>query len=231
MVKRIYIISGLDNSGKDTVINYLTQILYKINSVNKPYFSVIQTHALKPVYITKKIAARDTELNGYFIQYKQSLINNLHALFYNDIDYLIFNRFYTEEFIYGQLYRGRSEYACARLIEITFNLIIGWLIENEKVTGVRNRQEAHGWMRKNIIFIKTDCPSSFLVKNDDNESLSGNNLALIDKEQEIFNKYIDILRKLGLTVINLQTTKKDKRGNTVWLDKETELKEAIQLII
>lgn len=231
MKKRIYIVSGLDNSGKDTVINYLTQILYKRNSVNKPYFSVIKTHALKPFYRTKEIEARDNELNEYFIQYKQSLTNNLRSLFYNDIDYLIFNRFYTEEFIYGQLYRGRSEYACARLIEITINSIIGWLIENGNVTGVRNRQEAHDWVTQNIIYIKTDCQSSFLVKNDDGASQSGNKLDLINKEQELFNKYIDVLRKSGLNVINFQPTKTDKDGNTVWLDKETELKEAIRLII
>lgn len=231
MKKRIYIVSGLDNSGKDTVINYLTQILYKRNSVNKPYFSVIKTHALKPFYRTKEIEVRDNELNEYFIQYKQSLTNNLRSLFYNDIDYLIFNRFYTEEFIYGQLYRGRSEYACTRLIEITINLIIGWLIENGTVTGVRNRQEAHAWVTQNIIYIKTDCQSSFLVKNDDGASQSSNKLALINKEQELFNKYIDVLRKSGLTVINFQPTKTDKHGNTVWLDKETELKEAIRLII
>lgn len=231
MEKRIYIISGLDNSGKDTVINYLTKILYKRNSVNKPYFSVIQTHSLKPVYRTKEIENRDKELNDYFIQYKQSLINNLYALFYNCIDYLIFNRFYTEEFIYGQLYRGRSEDACVRLIEITINLIIGWLIENANVTGVRNRQEARSWIAQNIIYIKTDCPSSFLVKNDDGDSQSDNHLDLINKEQELFNKYIDVLRKSGLTVINLPTSKTDDQGNTVWVDKETELKEAIKLII
>lgn len=233
MNKKIYIFSGLDNSGKDTAIGVLSDLLYNRHKDDNVYSSILNVHCLRPVYGSGKEQEADTDLSGYFSQYKESLIAQLSTLFNNNIDYIIFNRFYLEEFVYGQLYRDRSESACKGLITATINLIINWLIENWEITGIMDKEAGMKWIEDNILYIKTDCPTEFLIQNDDGLSQSFNDADEIDKEQELFNNYIDILKNTyNIHTVKLKTAKPDPNGNGfIWANKEAELKVAFTFIV
>lgn len=231
MNKRIYIVSGLDNTGKDTIIGILEKLLYNKQYNKSTQYSVLNVHALKPLYNTDIDLENDIDLQDYFQQYYKTLQSYITAILKNDIDVLVFNRFYTEEYIYGQLYRCRTEDNCRHLIDFTIKCIIDCLIDNYIYSGVGTYEEAYKWIKENIVYIKTVCPSEFLIQQDDGLSQSKNNIDYINKEQELFNNYIDILKESGFTTIKIKTTKADQNNGIVWTDKEAELKEAISLLI
>lgn len=231
MNKRIYIVSGLDNTGKDTIIDILEKLLYNKQYNKSTQYSVLNVHALKPLYKTDAEQRKDTDLQDYFQQYYKALQSYIEVILKNDIDVLIFNRFYTEEYIYGQLYRCRTEDNCRHLIDFTIKCIIDCLIDNSIYSGVETYEEAYKWIKENIVYIKTVCHSEFLIRQDDGLSQSKNNIDYINKEQDLFNNYIDILKESGFTTIKIKTTKVDRYNNIVWADKESELKEVISLLI
>lgn len=89
-MKQLIIIEGNDNSGKDTLINYLT----------KHFQNSIVYHSIAPSSSDFECAAK--EQYNFFIKLIDSLMFDNHET-------IIFNRAWQGEYVYGTLYRGRTK--------------------------------------------------------------------------------------------------------------------------
>ena len=147
---KVIIIEGPDNCGKDTLISKILEYF--------PTTTLI--HCSKP--ISKKYSSIEQDLLF------ETYVNNVCEKKYNT-HLILFNRGFHGEFVYGQLYRKRTESEINKMI---YNL------ENK-------------FVEKNIDIKYIQLLSSniqLLVKNEDGKSLSSGNIKKIELECELFKK-------------------------------------------
>lgn len=154
---KIVIIEGPDNSGKNTLINW---ILDNFNEV-------------KVVHCDKPKSKEDpfTEQKTTFLKLaNEAIVDYLK----DDVDVLIFNRFYQGEYVYGQLYRNGDR---GEILKMIHN------IESYLKNNIDD---------KDIFYVQLDCESAQLLhNNDDGKSLSKNDYSLICKEIVLFRHVYD----------------------------------------
>ena len=99
MVTKLIIVDGMDNTGKSTLIARLTKVLESLSN------TTITIHSQKP---PKDIAPEDT--SAYQHKYYLDLINMLATLkSERKYDYIILDRGWISEYVYGPLYRNRGK--------------------------------------------------------------------------------------------------------------------------
>ena len=99
MVTKLIIVDGMDNTGKSTLIARLTKVLESLGN------TTITIHSQKP---PKDIAPEDTA--AYQHKYYLDLINMLATLkSERKYDYIILDRGWISEYVYGPLYRNRDK--------------------------------------------------------------------------------------------------------------------------
>ena len=162
----LVIIEGTDNSGKDTLIRNLKNY-YKDILVDEVHFS-------RPRSRDNKNAA--LEQNDLFIAYANMI---------NDVDnrFIVFNRAWYGEYIYGTLYRERTKEDVEEIVK-----------KCEKIIDNDNN---------NVTFIQLYGDSDFLEKNDDGQSLSEGKREMIEEEKNLFMEIFDkstIKKKLKINV-------------------------------
>ena len=163
----LVIIEGTDNSGKDTLIRNL------INYYNNE--QIDQVHFSRPRSRDNKNAA--LEQNESFIAYA-NMINEV------DNRFIIFNRAWYGEYIYGTLYRGRTKEDVEEIVKKCEEIIL------------KNPNNE-------VVFIQLYGDSDFLEKNDDGQSLSEGKSDLIEEEKNLFMEIFDksiINKKLAINV-------------------------------
>lgn len=183
----LVIIEGTDNSGKDTLINNLIDY-YKNEEIDVVHFS-------KPKSTNNKDAA--LEQNESFLSYA-NMLNEL------DNRFIIFNRAWYGEYIYGTMYRDRTREDVENIIRKCEDVILS-NPDNE------------------VIFIQLYGDAKFLEKNDDGQSLSEGKANLIEKEKELFMEIFEksiIPKKLAICVT--------KDGN--FISQKTILHKVVELI-
>ena len=164
---KIIIIEGPDNTGKNTLI----QNIIDNNKVVK------LVHCDKPV-----------SNDPFEEQYK---LFSLHA--YNaiqdsrndDIDVIVFNRYYQGEYVYGQMYRNGDPDKIKKMV---------FEIENYLINNIG---------KDNIYYVQlTSTSANLLKRNDDGKSLSGADIEKMKKEIDLFNEIYDfsILNKHKITI-------------------------------
>ena len=159
MKTKLIIVEGMDNTGKSTLIDRLDYVL-----------SNTENCAVKIIHLTKppKDIPED-EIVSYMNTYYDSIIEQLLSpQFYNMYNYIILDRGYISEFVYGPMYRNRNE------LDITVNN----LIYEKKLINI---------YKGNICLILLNSETNgFLINHDDDNSLSNVNDELLIKEREKF---------------------------------------------
>lgn len=159
MKTKLIIVEGMDNTGKSTLIDRLDYVL-----------SNTENCAVKIIHLTKppKDIPED-EIVSYMNTYYDSIIEQLLSpQFYNMYNYIILDRGYISEFVYGPMYRNRNE------LDITVNNLI---YEKKLINTYKG----------NICLILLNSETNgFLINHDDDNSLSNVNDELLIKEREKF---------------------------------------------
>lgn len=160
---KLIIIDGMDNTGKSTLITRIQNILSKLSYRN------IVIHSEKP---PKNILSENTSeyQHNYYIDLMEKLTSLKRSSMY---DFIILDRGWISEYVYGQMYRNRDGK------EITEDNIILDL-ESMKVFGTTN-----------VYLIMLYASSQFLKKNEDGNSLSNCSTDLLKKEETLFSNGYD----------------------------------------
>ena len=164
MVTKLIIVDGMDNTGKSTLIARLTKVLESLGN------TTITIHSQKP---PKDIAPEDT--SAYQHKYYLDLINMLATLkSERKYDYIILDRGWISEYVYGPLYRNRSK---QEIVED--NIVL-----DKKVLSLFN-------MPSDVYLIMLLGSTKFLLSKEDGKSLSDNDENLIELERTEFEKGYD----------------------------------------
>ena len=164
MVTKLIIVDGMDNTGKSTLIARLTKVLESLDN------TTITIHSQKP---PKDIAPEDT--SAYQHKYYLDLINMLTTLkSERKYDYIILDRGWISEYVYGPLYRNR----CKQEI-VEDNIVL-----DKKVLSLFN-------MPSDVYLIMLLGSTKFLLSREDGKSLSDNDEDLIELERTEFEKGYD----------------------------------------
>ena len=205
MIPKILIIEGPDNCGKDFVINLINNIISENKSWCYPH---VEYHCTKPK-IPDNIKSRTNKINYVTNKYKDILVaafdnfNCGYSFVKNELipEYIIFNRSWLGEYVYGNIYRDFNDDESDYIQDIIRKYII----------------YDRYYDKENFIYIQLTANIDWLQRNDDNKSLSDNKRELIELEQKRFN---DIYNKTDYCVkYKLCTTSLDNDGNPCWKDK------------
>lgn len=187
---KLIIVEGPDNTGKSTVVNHLYDLLTEIGGISPTHVKVI--HCVKPDGKTNE------EKIKYIDEYNQDLIDNLiDASEIDTYDYIILDRSWYSEYVYGQIYRGRTEEECADIIT-----------DYQRIMSLQYKNYGDNvW----LVMLNADNPD-FLVKHEDGKSLSMNTenpRDFMKKEIDMFNDLYDNLvtcNKVRVNVNNKDNT-------------------------
>ena len=164
MVTKLIIVDGMDNTGKSTLIARLTKVLESLGN------TTITIHSQKP---PKDIAPEDT--SAYQHKYYLDLINMLATLkSERKYDYIILDRGWISEYVYGPLYRNRGK---QEIVED--NIVL-----DKKVLSLFN-------IPSDVYLIMLLGSTKFLLSREDGKSLSDNDENLIELERTEFEKGFD----------------------------------------
>ena len=164
MITKLIIVDGMDNTGKSTLITRLTNVLEQLGN------TTITIHSQKP---PKDIAPEDTA--AYQHKYYLDLIDKLVSLKYeHKYDYIILDRGWISEYVYGPLYRNRGK---QEIVED--NIVL-----DKKVLSLFN-------MPSDVYLIMLLGSTKFLLSREDGKSLSDNDENLIELERTEFEKGYD----------------------------------------
>ena len=147
---KLIIIEGTDNIGKDTIISKLCELFDTVTLIHcgSPKTKVFQSQYQDKLFET----------------YAHNIVHGL----YDNTDCVIMNRSHIGEYVYGQLYRGRSAEDIKKMIShVDYLLLSSPLLTVKYVQLLSSSIE----LRK---------------KYDDNKSLSKMNDNLMKKENELF---------------------------------------------
>lgn len=169
---KIIIIEGVDNTGKNTLI----QSIIDNNKIVK------LVHCDKPV-VEPGDDPFEEQCRLFYIHAYNAVQDKLR----NDIDVIVFNRYYQGEYVYGQMYRNGDPNKIKQMISITEE----YLLKN--------------FDYDDIYYVQlTSTSVKLLQKNDDGKSLSNADTEKMLKELELFDDVYDfsILKKHMILINN-----------------------------
>lgn len=176
----VIIVEGLDNTGKSTYIDKLKEHL--LSSENLQDNDVMIFHFNPIIGRTNEESANLTD--EYNIAAVESILNCMRK---DKLKYIILDRSWISEYVYGQIYRGRNS---SDILQKITDL-------NEYLT----YYIGYGNIYLNMFLVNDP---NFVIKNEDGDSLSiGNNqYEQIEKEIKLFNEVFDAcdLRKAKVYV-------------------------------
>lgn len=235
----IIIVEGMDNSGKDFVIDIINKLIREYNDEHKDrYNSILTIHCTKPVY--------DSSMSEE--EYKQNYIKEDKCLMYtvlnsvNNNSCTILNRSYFSDYVYGQIYRNISPVLEKQIQDSIFDYMIKQILINpllnpdpdyRYISTEPEREVIEKCLYDNILYIQLNTPINFLLVNDDGKSQSKNNKDLIVKEFDLYN--VNYHNQNYFSKYLLETTESKVVSNNgevkmVWKDKET-LKNELKKVI
>lgn len=188
---KLIIIDGMDNTGKTTLINRLTSVLQDQLNMN---IKII--HLEKP---PKEIKKEDIPHYSH-MYYTDILVKQLNTLYNTDeYDYIILDRGWISEYVYAPLYRNRTY---EEVIED--NIVLDYKVS--KIFG-----------KQNIYLYVLIGDTNFLLKHEDNLSLSKSNKNLINTECNLFLSafYMSLLPNKETITVNDKGQYKEYLPNIV----------------
>lgn len=188
---KLIIIDGMDNTGKTTLINRLTSVLQDQLNMN---IKII--HLEKP---PKEIKKEDIPHYSH-MYYTDILVKQLNTLYNTDeYDYIILDRGWISEYVYAPLYRNRTY---DEVVED--NIVLDYKVS--KIFG-----------KQNIYLYVLIGDTNFLLKHEDNLSLSKSNKNLINTEYNLFLSafYMSLLPNKEIITVNDKGQYKEYLPNIV----------------
>lgn len=188
---KLIIIDGMDNTGKTTLINRLTSVLQDQLNMN---IKII--HLEKP---PKEIKKEDIPHYSH-MYYTDILVKQLNTLYNTDeYDYIILDRGWISEYVYAPLYRNRTY---EEVVED--NIVLDYKVS--KIFG-----------KQNIYLYVLIGDTNFLLKHEDNLSLSKSNKNLINTEYNLFLSafYMSLLPNKKTITVNDKGQYKEYLPNIV----------------
>lgn len=188
---KLIIIDGMDNTGKTTLINRLTSVLQDQLNMN---IKII--HLEKP---PKEIKKEDIPHYSH-MYYTDILVKQLNTLYNSDMyDYIILDRGWISEYVYAPLYRNRTY---EEVVED--NIVLDYKVS--KIFG-----------KQNIYLYVLIGDTNFLLKHEDNLSLSKSNKNLINTEYNLFLSafYMSLLPNKETITVNDKGQYKEYLPNIV----------------
>lgn len=172
---KLIIIEGPDNTGKSYLANTLIDY-YK--SQNK---TVDYLHFTAPESNNTKEAAKLEH------QHSLSVAKNIYdKAADNSIDYMILDRSWYSEFVYGHMYRHRTQSDCLSNIRKVEDIIINALEPDD------------------VCYVYLTASPAFLSKHEDDKSLSKGELDTIKKEIKLFDTLSQNIMCGNIKIINVE---------------------------
>lgn len=192
--QKLIIVEGMDNTGKTTLINRLSKVFASLNI----RYKVVKADNPCPdasKHTQKEIENITTE---YYDKYLANLIDIKHGRNGTNVpaypEYVILDRAYLSEYVYGQIYRKRNP------LDIT--------LQNLTIEASLIKQ----YTQDNIFLIMLMSSNTALIRNEDTKSLSKANVQLLDEERKLFNT------SYSLSIINHKMHLNVADADDEWVD-------------
>ena len=235
----IIIVEGMDNSGKDFVIDIINKLIREYNDGHVYGYNVmLNIHCTKPIYDSSMSKEEYKQMyiaeNSYLMKYVLQSVQTNSGI--------ILNRSYFSDYVYGQMYRNIDEESEKQIQNNIFDSMVDAILFNQLLNPDTNyhyislkpdRKVIEQCLYNSVLYIQLHTPIDFLITNDDGKSQSKNNKDLIIKEdllyKENYNKQI-YFSKYMLETTEMRIVDQYGYKKLVWKNKETlerELKKVI----
>lgn len=235
----IIIVEGMDNSGKDFVIDIINKLIREYNDEHKDWYnSILNIHCTKPLYNYSMTHDEYKQMyikeNSYLMKYA------LQSVQHNSC--VILNRSYFSDYVYGQIYRNIDQGSEMQIQDSIFDSMVDSILFNPLLNPDTNyhyisvkpeRKVIEQCLHDNILYIQLHTPLDFLITHDDGKSQSKNNKDLIIVEDLLYNE--NYKQQTYFSKYMLETTEMriaDQYGyeKLVWKGKERLAKELKKVI-
>lgn len=170
---KLIIVEGPDNTGKSTVVKRIYNLLTEFGNVAPTH--ILTIHNISPSGNTIKEKIKNIDA------YNENMVDNLiDAAEIESYEYVILDRSWYSEYVYGQLYRNRTADAAKKMVlNLDRTLSLQYKDYTENV-----------W----LVMLNSDNPN-FLLNHEDGNSLSvatEKPLEMMEQEIALFNDVYDI---------------------------------------
>lgn len=191
---KLFIIEGPDNTGKSHFANALEMYLK-----NNGYKNISYIHFDAPKAPNYKDAANIEHQFSMQIAKKLRNMQTQHKY-----DAVILDRSWYSEFVYGHLYRHRTQADCLEKIRVVEDIIINSFDEGD------------------TYYVYMTASPKFLINHEDGKSLSNSEIDFIKKEIKMFDLLYNNVMLDNLITLNVE----DENGN--YIDVQTQLEKVIK---
>lgn len=184
---KVIIVEGMDNTGKSTMIDRLVKYLAKKDGIDAEKQIYIK-HLVKPDGENDIERATNIDITNFNLA---TFLINAHKE--NKYKYIILDRAWYSEYVYGQLYRNRQEHEIRKRVQNIEEYLNNYFFKHIDTVSFHL-----------LIFLATD--PNFYIKHEDGQSLSiGNEQRdLIIKEMSLFTNiaYMANVENKGIILVN-----------------------------
>ena len=184
---KVIIVEGMDNTGKSTMIDRLVKYIAKKDGIDAEKQIYIK-HLVKPDGENDIERATNIDITNFNLA---TFLINAHKE--NKYKYIILDRAWYSEYVYGQLYRNRQEHEIRKRVQNIEEYLNNYFFKHIDTVSFHL-----------LIFLATD--PNFYIKHEDGQSLSiGNEQRdLIIKEMSLFTNiaYIANVENKGIILVN-----------------------------
>ena len=184
---KVIIVEGMDNTGKSTMIDRLIKYLARKDGLDADK-QIYVKHLVKPDGENDIERATNIDITNFNLA---TFLINAHKE--NKYKYIILDRAWYSEYVYGQLYRNRQEHEIRKRVQNIEEYLNNYFFKHIDTVSFHL-----------LIFLATD--PNFYIKHDDGQSLSiGNEQRdLIIKEMSLFTNiaYMANVENKGIILVN-----------------------------
>ena len=184
---KVIIVEGMDNTGKSTMIDRLIKYLARKDGLDADK-QIYVKHLVKPDGENDIERATNIDITNFNLA---TFLINAHKE--NKYKYIILDRAWYSEYVYGQLYRNRQEHEIRKRIQTIEEYLNNYFFKHIDTVSFHL-----------LIFLATD--PNFYIKHEDGQSLSiGNEQRdLIIKEMSLFTNiaYMAKVENKGIILVN-----------------------------
>lgn len=184
---KVIIVEGMDNTGKSTMIDRLVKYLARKDGIDADK-QIYVKHLVKPDGENDIERATNIDITNFNLA---TFLINAHKE--NKYKYIILDRAWYSEYVYGQLYRNRQEHEIRKRVQNIEEYLNNYFFKHIDTVSFHL-----------LIFLATD--PNFYIKHEDGQSLSiGNEQRdLIIKEMSLFTNiaYMANVENKGIILVN-----------------------------
>ena len=186
---KFIIVEGMDNTGKSTMIKKLVDYLAKKDKISTDEIYV--KHLVKPDGEDDLERATKIDITNFNLA---TFLINAYKGNTQKYKYIILDRSWYSEYVYGQLYRNRPEHEVRKRIQAIENYLNSYFFKANRLA----------FSFHLLVFLATD--PNFYIKHEDGQSLSigDEQRNLIVKEMSLFTNiaYMADIENKGIILVN-----------------------------